>query len=375
MKINGNKRLQKVGLLLIFLAISVPLISVRASADDTDTSAEAGTQIEDVIGEFEQILPEGREELATVGGVSDSLGFEFLIGDVMEAVRDGSGEFMSFFILLVGVSLMVSLSGMIDGELGGACRVGVGIAVYSLLLNRLLPLVDEISASLSELNGFFSAVIPVAVSVNVIGLSTATASVQSIGMGICLGFFSAMSGGILTSAVGLGAVLSALEVMDGTHIGRIGGFVRRAFFVIIGALTALMSAVLALQSVIASHTDTAAVRTVRYAASSMIPIVGGTVSTALSTLAGGISYARGIVGGGAIAAIVSIALVPFVTLLMYKLCFSVAIMLTGMCSDGADRILRPLASSLDALIAIYALCASVYILQLVAFLKGGAAFA
>ena len=91
---------------------------------------------------------------------------------------------------------------------------------------------------------------------------------------------------------------------------------------------------------------------------------------------GGVGYVRGIVGGGAIAALVALALAPLVSLLLYRACFGIAGLFLGMCSKGeGERVLASFAFALDSLIAVYALTVTVYVLQLAVFMKGGASLA
>jgi stage III sporulation protein AE len=168
--------------------------------------------------------------------------------------------------------------------------------------------------------------------------------------------------------------VSAVSSFDSSLFFGIANSLKNAFLTILGILTTLISATVSLQNLIASYADSGVIRTAKYALSSMIPIVGNTVSGAFSVLAGSVSYAKGIVGGGAIAAIIFVAISPLVSLLMYRLCFSVAIFLSNLCSGEQGGVLSSLASALDALIAVYTLTAVVYIIQITIFLKGGASF-
>ena len=112
----------------------------------------------------------------------------------------------------------------------------------------------------------------------------------------------------------------------------------------------------------------------QYAASGMIPIVGNTVASTLATLAGGLALVKSTVGVGAIAVIISLALAPLVSLLLYRLAFTVAIVfleLFGSC-DGV-RSFSAFRSALDALSAVYSVSVVVCIIEIVIFLKSGGA--
>lgn len=127
-----------------------------------------------------------------------------------------------------------------------------------------------------------------------------------------------------------------------------------------------------MQSTVAAGTDSVAIRSARYAVSSAIPIVGSAVSGAFGIMAGGVTYARGVVGGGAIAVVLSLVLAPLVTLLAYRLCLRVGVGFCSWCSlDGCEGVFTAFSGALDTLVAVYSLTSVVYIVELVAFLKGG----
>jgi stage III sporulation protein AE len=112
----------------------------------------------------------------------------------------------------------------------------------------------------------------------------------------------------------------------------------------------------------------------KYAASGMIPVVGSTVAGALSTLASGLSYAKGIIGVGAIVVIVGIIISPLVLLLLHRLALSLALILADFLGvSGASRIFGAFRASFDSLIAVYALCSVLYIFNAVLFMKSGVA--
>jgi hypothetical protein len=110
----------------------------------------------------------------------------------------------------------------------------------------------------------------------------------------------------------------------------------------------------------------------KYAVSNMLPIAGGAVSGALSTLVSGMSYYASLVGGGAIAVTVLCAIAPIVTLLMYKLALSVVmIFISFIASDALERGVKAISSALDCLIALCSVTVVIYALEIMLFLRQG----
>ncbi len=368
----GNKRLHMFVKILVLTLLLVSMCSFEKGQNE-DVSIEVA--VGDIIEEFKNILPGEIGDIKELDDVTDKVGFKFLIENIVEVVKGGSGELLSFFVLLFGSVILMSIPAFDESETGRMMRICIGAICTSVILVKFIPIINEMRSSLGEVNSFFSSLIPITAAVNMLGMSASTASVQSLGMNLSLSVLSFVTGEMLMSVIGIMIALSVASLISGGAMLRIFGTVRKSFMTVIGIASAVFGGVFSLQSILSSYADTVAIRTARFAASNMIPIVGSTVSGALSTVAGGVAYAKGIVGGGAIAVIASVLLSPLVTLIMYRLCFSVAAFIAGLCSSENESFISLLGGVLDSLIAIYSLTAVIYVIELAVFLKGGAELA
>ena len=179
---------------------------------------------------------------------------------------------------------------------------------------------------------------------------------------------------LLLPIAGFGLAISLLSSFASDSVGALSRGIKSLFMWFVGILTALIGGTLSLQTMISAAQDSAAMRAARYMASGLIPVVGSTVSGALSTLAAGVGYAKGIIGGGAILTLISLVLAPLVTLLLYRF----ALALAGVVADylsartGAS-IFAAFRFSLDMLIAVFSLSSIIYILEIILFVKAGVA--
>lgn len=353
--------------LLLFGAFSVQAFAYRSNESSlVDESSEA------ILGDFFSILPDGMESMTNPGESADAVGITFLIECIINTVNGNAGEISVFLLMLIGVSMLSSLAALKDGEMGRACKGAVAIVSSALILDKMFLLVDEVGDALCSINDFYASVIPVVTAVNMLGLSFNAASAQSVGMTVSLGIYSFLCGDFLYSFVGVLTALAALSSIDGSVFGKIAQSVRRAFLWVVGILTAFVGATFSLQSLISYSADSAVMRGAKYAISGMIPIVGGSVSAALSILSGSFGYLKGVVGGGSIAVIIAFAIAPLTTLLLYRACFLIAMFFADICSrEGAPGIIASFGFALDSLIAVYSLSVVVYVIQLAVFLKGG----
>ena len=374
MRQKGNKRLHKIVFCIAVIGFAVSICSVRCSAEE-NVETLVNSEIEGVLGDFYDAVPDTETSVDDVNDIVESLGVKRILAVVIGVIKDSSAELTSLSLTLVGIAMLTTLSSLSENELSSAACRTIGAVGAALLFERLYFLVDGAIASLRELNEFFGAVIPLCLTVNSLGASLSTASVQATGMGLTLGLYSYISEKLLGAVACAVFVTSALSGID-TRLARISKSVRMLFLTLLGILTTLIGATFALQSTISASADSLAMRSAKYAVSSTIPIVGNAVSGALGLVSGGVTYARDIIGGGAIAVVLSVVLSPLVTLFAYRLCLRLGSAISSLCSlGGCEGVIDSFCGALDTVIAVYALTSLIYIAELVAFLKGGVSLA
>ena len=350
---------------LLTILVIIPFFSIRVGAEG---------EAEEYISDLEEILP---DSLSGITENTDELieyaGARWIFGEILSVLNEGGGEIGGFLVLLIGLVALVGLASLCPGNFSTAVKTCVCIVASVLIFERLSRLFGSVTESLSQLCDFFGALIPITVGVTALGGGAASAAVQSSGMYTALSLIGGFGGEIFSSLSALGLAMSLASAMGSEGALAVSRGVKSLFGWLLGIFTAVLTGTLSLQTMIASAADSAAIRAAKYMASGLIPVVGTTVSSALSTLAGGLSYAKGVIGGGAIVALLSIALSPLVMLLAYRLTLSIGIILSDFTGGGASGIFSAYRFSLDTLIALYALSAVIFIFQTVLFIKIGVA--
>lgn len=374
-RIKVKLHLQKLVYAAFLLLFMMPLVYIECRANESDYADEINNGVDDAIGDFQEILPDEYKDMSNIEKVTESIGIKRILEYVLNEINGKSGEISAFLLMILGVVMIGALASMSTTDMGAVSSRAIGVVASAMLFERLLLVVLGAIDSLGEVGDFFGAVIPVSLAVNTLGVSPTTATTQAIGMGLTLGIYSYAANNLILPVVVAVFVTSAASSID-PLFSRISKGVKDIFLWGIGIFTALVGATFSLQSVISSSADSAAIRSARYAITGTIPIVGNVVSGALGLVAGGVSYARGIIGGGAIAVIIMLVLSPLVTLLLYRICIKVGVFFSSVCSlDGCSSVLSSFLGAFDTLIATYTLTSIVYIVELVAFLKGGAVLA
>ena len=350
--------------LVFFITIVVIL-----SGFSIKTSAES--DVDEYIFEFENILPEDMKELDDTGEILESVGIEGIFREIISVISGERSRVLSFFLTLVGVIIMNALVGLISGELREVLRAVVGILSSIAIFTTVNNLVSEVLLSLDKVSSFFSALIPVTVAVTAFGGGESSAVVQGTGMYVSLSLLSKLGGGIFSSVCSFGLASALLSPLGGQIIQSLSLAVKSIFTRALGIFTAIITATFSLQTVIASAADSAAMRAARYVASGLIPVVGSTVSGALSTITSGMSYAKGIIGGGGVAVILTLAISPLLVLLLFRLALSASIGLSQILDADCSTILTAYRSALDMTLAVYSLSTLVYLFEIIIFIKSG----
>lgn len=328
-------------------------------------SAESKTA-DELIEEYEALI--GKENITEEENIS-YLGLDSLLFEIESAADREKSRIGSFFLLLIGVSVLMTLSGLVSGELSHAARAAASFVASLSVFSRLLPLVEEVASSLGVIRGFFSSLIPILSSSLAMSGATATGGVTAAGMGVTLEISSRFTEKFLFTLTS-GMFIVSVSGAYGGSVGNLSKSIKSAFTKGLGLLTTVLIGLVAIQTLISQSQDNTAMRAARYAATSTIPMVGGVVAGSLSTLVGGLAYARSIIGGSALAVIIGISLSPLVILLFYRLAFFLAISFLEFCSmDEGATCLSGLRDALDALITVYVMSTVIYILEIIIVLK------
>lgn len=348
----------------VVIALGLFLTPVTASASEP----------EDYIEDFEDALPDDMKgTLGDSEAILDGASFKTVLTEIYAVLRRNGRDLISFLLTLLSLAALISLVEISDSRLRSAAVTASSVISAICIFERLSPIVSAVTSSLAEAGGFFSRLIPVFSAITVASGGVSTATVGATGMSLTLGIIGAFSSSILPYAISMMLLLGMLP--DGQ--GITGGVLRaiKGFFGWgVGVICFLLGATMSLQTVIATASDSMLIRSARFTLSSAIPIVGGAVSGALSTLVSGLSYAKGVVGGGSVVVMLGIMLSPIVLLLAYRLILSLSVnFLTFLGTGGGMRAFSAMLGALDSLIGVLVMSTIVYIFEIILFIKGGVA--
>lgn len=345
----------------------------REGGDSSESGGEvAESELSSLYERFLETLPEGfTESFASPEGFPGIEDVLSLLGEPLkEAIADISGSLAA----VIAAAVIFALSELFiadSGELGSAVRSALSAVLALPAIGSAASLIGVCRDGISSGSAFFAELIPILTAALAMGGGASSAAASASGMSLALGAVSTV---LLNNLYPVFGLIFALSVIGNIDKGqRVAGFSRSArnlFGFFLGAATLILGGVIALQSTIAVSRDSLALRGAKYAISGMIPIVGGAVSGALSTLISGLKVLSGYIGAVSVLALAVSMAAPLVSLLIYKLSLGIG---ASICSyTGAafgEKFFKSLGSAVDCLIAVVSSSLVLYTLIIAVFMK------
>ncbi|MBR5088329.1 MAG: hypothetical protein IK093_02770, partial [Ruminiclostridium sp.] len=261
-------------------------------------------------------------------------------------IADNADKPLRMFASVTAVILLASLLAGVSDAAGG-----MSTGVYALVTSASAAVV--ISVSLGDIIGtaetaftavsdFMLAYIPVLGGVAAAGGHTGSAAVFSSVTLTAIQVLSRLISAVvipLTSCI-IG-ITAAGSVDPELRLDRLCEGIKKLVIWGLGLIMTLFLGILSVQSIITASADNAAMKTIKFAVASAVPIVGGAVSEALSTVSGSIALLKSGIGGFGIAAGACLMLPPILTALCYRfLLFAAGVVSDLFGCDAAGRIIK-----------------------------------
>jgi len=195
-------------------------------------------------------------------------------------------------------------------------------------LRELFALARE---RLDSLCGFMNAVTPVTGALWALGGDVRTGLAQSAGVTLMTSVFSCVNSRLLEPlAGGLAALCAAASLSDLTP--GISAAVKKLFVTALGFMMTVFTFVLGIQTQLSKSADTLAMRSVRFAFSGFVPVVGSLVGESARSVSAALSAVRASAGTLIAAAVVTVVAAPLIAAAIFKLCLRLGAFFASLCS-------------------------------------------
>ena len=359
-----------------FFALFFFVFGCPASAMETGEGADVETEAKAVAEELEQFRGSIPPEVA------DLLPSDFFSADVTEmgdAVREMSAprtifsvigsvtglavvEYLSVLARICGLLLVSAVFRMLTkGRESGAALEGAvsfcGTAALAVgIFSMQRTVFKELSVYFDGLQTLSAAFLPLMGGLYAMGGNVGAAVVNHGVMSAFLSILETVVSGSVLPVAGICLVLALADALSGGgRLRSLAGLIKRSYALFFSFLMLILCGVLGIQTTLAKGSDTLALRTVRFAAGSFLPVVGGSVSEALRTVSGSVQYLRTVVGMGGVVVVLLFFLPFFLNVMLGRITFllsGAAAKLLG--CDGEEKLLSEMASVYGYFMAVIA---------------------
>lgn len=293
---------------------------------ETDEYREIVDEISDAVSsgagdEVNSILEEENISVENSESISD-ISIWSIIEKITGLFTESLKQPLSMLGKIIAICVLCSLAQSMMPVNVGMLKVFRTISVLSsvtVIYDSIYSGFQMITDSLDRMSEFMLAYIPVFSSVSAAGGSvTSGGSYYALTLVLCE-IIAAVSNKILMPFLSIVLAVSLVAAIN-PELSFCGAAssIKKCVQWILGGLMTIFTGLLTIQSITGSAADSLAARTVKFTASSFIPIIGGAVSEAYSTVYGSLGVIRSGTGTIGIIIICIIVLKPILIILSVK---------------------------------------------------------
>jgi len=234
---------------------------------------------------------------------------------------------------LCGTVLLCALSKSISdgaGNMSGVFSVVGVLAGAGIASSAIYGVISEVLSVLQSASRFMLVFVPVFAGViAAMGRATAASAANTVILAAAQ-LFSQLASNFLVPICGTVMGLSVTgAVYPELSLGKLGEFIKKAAVWSLSFIMTIFMGILSAQTFVANSADSVLIKTAKFAVSSGVPIVGGTISDAVNTVSASLSLFHSSVGTYGIIAGAAIILPMLISVICYRLALSAAEAVSG----------------------------------------------
>lgn len=372
-------RYKKTVFILAFLCV-ISFFSICVYGEENMTLPDELSEARDKLPEeSEELLPNSMfaDDLSELAdGIDEFLNPRNIFTVIKNTFSFYSKEGIRLFATLLGIviisSLISSLGKVVENDsltgVFGICRVGV---VFCSILEVLKLHIYDVVEYFERLNSLMLCMVPALGATLAMGGNINSAAT---GSSTLYGFITVSEGICAVSVMPICVTVTALGLVSGISpdmkLGRISGAIKKGYSIFLGFIMTVMLTILSATTEVASAADGVASKTAKLAASTFIPVVGGSVGETLRAVAASAGYIKSVVGVSGIVFLVSLLLPTLISLIVCRMVFMIVSTVADMIgSDAEAGFIGELGNVFACLIAVVAMTSVMFIIALYIFVK------
>ena len=375
-------RILRLWITSLFVILLLFTCSLSVAAEEV-TLPPSYTELEDSMpSELTELLPDGifssdLEEALTAA--TELTNWKYLLNTLTAAVGLELEGLMGLMGTLVGLLLVSAVCRRMGESLGGSCGELFGfclrLALYTAMVLPMAASVTAVQVYFDRLMTLTGGMIPAVGVLYAMGGDLGRAAVSSELLMVFLGICQYVSAAVTPPVCALCMSFSLMDALGvRLSLSALGERVKKWYVSVLGLIMFLLSLALSGRSMLVGQADTLGMKGIKYAVSTMIPVVGGAVSGTLSTVAVGIGALRGVCGVAGICLLALLLLPTLVQLLLTRVLLNLTATVASLLScDGEAKLLGEMASLQGYLAAAVSICAVLMVTALTLLIHSGTA--
>lgn len=358
--------------LILFLSVMLiaGVFAFPSSAEGFNIDEEYSDFFSELPNDAESLLPDSITGTDPVTDAEALTSWDFLLGFFGQSISEQLKALIPTLVKLTGIILFSSVISVFRNSLEpktskilGFCQCASVAVILALMQTDMLSLVSE---HLSSLMALVNTMTPVTVLLYASGGNVAGAGVSASAMTVFMNFCQNI---LAKTVVPFCAICLSLTVVSSLSSGLgLGGFlslIKRCYTRALTFMMSILCAILAMQSAIAAGSDSISLRAAKFVAGSAIPVVGGSVSESMRTLAASITLLRRAFGVTGIILIAVITIPVIILLLLTKAVLGIAASVAELMScENEKRLLNGISEIYGSLSAVVTAVSLMFVFML-----------
>ncbi len=365
-------------LLFIFLCLLM-LDSLVLGVSAEDMPQQYSSFISGLDGDIAEYLPDGiySSDAEEVGeAVAEMSGAQYILSFIGKVTSLGLSEALVLLSSLVGVLVISAVfsafrSSLRSEALSRAVGFCSSCAIFALIVGVFQKHIADVVHFFEQLSSLMVGIIPITAVLYAMGGNVTTATASSAVMYTFLAICEKLCAETVLPVASLLVSLAMCSAICPTlNLRGLSGAIKKSYTFILGFVMTVLLAVLSSQTLLSTSADTLAARAAKLVASTVIPVVGGSVGETLRTVSSSVGYLKSVCGISSIIFIIILLLPTLISILLTRVAFLVSGAVADMLGCEAEsKLIGELGGIYGMLAAVCSVVSVIFIMALGIFVR------
>ncbi len=314
---------------LVIAGCALPIYAEEFTFSEEDAFAE---DIEGYIPEYvEEVLQKNELDIEDISP-NDVLG-----QCLKEFVSDISDNNKYLLIIMVVIMLNSLTKRLIITNRAFTIEFVSKLSIICVVIDYTSEIMRVVTDCVSELDKLLNSLLPSFVAVHLLGGANYSAVASSASVTMLSGVIGKMFGDKLTDVARIVLCIFVFERFS-PQLRKVGlsKTLKKSLVSVVVFVFSMMISLVGLNGSLATAKDSAALKTMRFAASNIVPIIGSSVSEAMKTVSAGVTYLKVYMCVSSAYALLILTLPTLLKLFCFRFIMRLSAITSGLLSDGDD---------------------------------------